>query len=111
MYVYVVHALSEVSEWKDMVTDNEEKSPVNRITQGNFIIALFVTARLFALGRPLSKYLQKIDTDLKEAVPLAEGTTSEMQNLRNNADHENKKSHKRTFYSTFILKTSTTTQK
>ncbi|XP_068916906.1 52 kDa repressor of the inhibitor of the protein kinase-like [Tenebrio molitor] len=81
-------ALSEVSEWKDRVTANEARSLVNGITQGKFIIALFVTAKLFALGYPLSKHLQKISIDLKEAVSLAEGTISEMQKLRNNAEDE-----------------------
>jgi hypothetical protein len=88
IYVYVVDALSEVSEWKDRVTANEARSLVNGITQGKFIIALFVTAKLFALGYPLSKHLQKISIDLKEAVSLAEGTISEMQKLRNNAEDE-----------------------
>jgi hypothetical protein len=89
IYVYVVDALSEVSEWKDRVTANEARSLVNGITQGKFIIALFVTAKLFALGhRQICKHLQKISIDLKEAVSLAEGTISEMQKLRNNAEDE-----------------------
>lgn len=88
IYVQVIDALSEIAEWTDKDTSKEARSILNSILQGQFMIALFVTAKVFAIGRPLSKHMQKIDVDLRTAVSLAEETASNLQNLRTNADNE-----------------------
>lgn len=63
---------SEISEWTARETANQARSLANYILQGNFIITLFVSARVLALGHLLSKQLQRINLDLRSAVSSAE---------------------------------------
>lgn len=50
-----------------------------------FIIALLILKKGFVFGLPKSKYMQKVDIDLKLTTRLANETLGKMQICRNNA--------------------------
>lgn len=55
---------------------------------GEFIVSLIVLTKGFGFGLPLSKQLQKINTDLRLAVKLAHETYQEIQAYRNDAENK-----------------------
>jgi asparagine synthetase B (glutamine-hydrolysing) len=87
LYEYVIEeALDTISEWDDNDTSNKARRLRSSILDIEFVISLFVLNKGFSIGLPLSKFLQKLNIDLKLAVQLANDIQKELQKLRTHAD-------------------------
>jgi len=83
----VLDALDEIAaEWTDVETVTNAKSLKFSIANGEFLISLLITAKLFSICLPLSKHFQKTNIDLKEAVGLASITFDELNEMRRNSE-------------------------
>ena len=80
--------LEAISEWPD----RESSAGANRlrcsIRQPEFILALYIATRVFALSLPLCRELQKENLDLAAALRMAAEVESLVQEIRNNVDNE-----------------------
>lgn len=85
LYTYVVESLDEISSWRD---SGDSSILRNSLFDSEFLIALQVVNQIFSFGLPLCRLLQKVDTDLKEAVTVTENVISCLKGLRQDAETE-----------------------
>lgn len=85
LYDCVVESLQEISTWRDT---SDAPMLLSNILEGEFIISMNIIQQIFNIGLPLSRILQKIDIDLKEAIEVTEDAVSTLKTIRNNADDE-----------------------
>lgn len=81
----MIESLNLISEWKDAETSSQASNLCSAILEGEFIISMFIVAKCFSIGLPLSKNLQQVNIDLGEAIQLAEDTVEELEDFRKNA--------------------------
>ncbi|KAL4141563.1 hypothetical protein QTP88_004184 [Uroleucon formosanum] len=86
LYEFVEEALEDISMWNDHDTSDKARCLRSCILNVEFILSLVILNKGFALGLALSKCLQTISIDLKEAMALAKNTKQELEEIRINAD-------------------------
>lgn len=73
--------------WEDAFeTSSKTSNLCNAILEEEFIISMFIVAKCFSVGLPLSKNLQRVNIDPGEPIQLAEDTVKELESFRKNTD-------------------------
>lgn len=81
----ILEAFEEISGWEDSATASKAKILSVSLCDSEFLDAMNCLGDALALTLPLSKQLQKVNLDLKNAVDLISDTISILQKRRNNA--------------------------
>lgn len=76
---YVAESLEEISNWRDSGDANMLRNSLN---DSDFLVTLQIINQIFSFGLPLCRFLQKADTDLGEALAMAENTISCLKDIR-----------------------------
>lgn len=82
---FVIEALTTISSWKDGCDANTLKWA---ILNSEFIVSVHIVATVFSYCLPLCKTLQKESIDMKQMVYVSKSCITELQSLRQNAEHE-----------------------
>ena len=84
----VIEALDIISDWPDRDSSSGAVQLSSSIKTPEFLVALYVTCKIFSLSLPLCKCLQKEAVDLCEACNLANNVLDVLQDMRNHANKE-----------------------
>lgn len=84
----VIDGLEVISMWPDSVASTNANQLLCAAKQPEFLVALYVTDKLFSISLPLSRLLQTENIDLVEAMESAVLVEEAMKDLRENAQTE-----------------------
>lgn len=84
----VIDALETVSTWQDRETSSKAHQLLCAVKQPQFMVAIHVLSKVFAVSLPLSRLLQTENMDLCEAINLAVQLDTAVGKMRINADEE-----------------------
>jgi len=84
----VVDCLETISTWQDRETSCKAHQLLCAVKQPQFLVAIHVLSKVFAVSMPLSRLLQKENMDLFEAIDLAVQLEIAINEMRVNADEE-----------------------
>jgi hypothetical protein len=84
----VIDALETVSTWQDRETSSKAHQLLCAVKQPQFLVAIHVLSKVFAVSLPLSRLLQTENMDLCEAINLAVQLDTTVEKMRINADEE-----------------------
>lgn len=81
-------ALTDIQSWRDKDVSAEAYALIKSIQSTEFQVALKITAKVFAISLPLSKFLQSTNIDLMAAMSFARSIKNDLSSLRENAEIE-----------------------
>ena len=83
----ILDSLGEISRWNDGSTASKAKTLATSLCDSEFLVAMNCLSDVLALTLPLSKKLQKVNLDLKNAGDLVADTILPLQERRINAEN------------------------
>ena len=84
----VVDCMETISTWQDRETSSKANQLLCAVKQPQFLVAIHVLSKVFAVSLPLSRLLQTENMDLFEAVDLAVQLEMAINEMRMNAGEE-----------------------
>jgi len=84
----VIDTLETVSTWQDRETSSKAHQLLCAVKQPQFLVAVHVLSKVFAVSMPLSRLLQTENMDLCEAINLTVQLDTAVEQMRINADEE-----------------------